>query len=218
MPRGDERRCHDLASTRQSSSTGACDVAECTKTAQGRSTRCVGHGGGRRCPNCVLWPDARSGSDAYDGWCATCFKRVFPEDPRSAHVYTHTKEAAVRNMINEHFVGFTHDTTLYTGGCDCTHRRRIDHRRLIGGTMLAVETDEFAHRGYSATDEELRYDDLFMVFSGKWVWIRFNPDGGRDTPDFEDKLEVLRVTIENAIGEIEAGGSVELVSIVRLFY
>ena len=126
MPRGDERRCHNLAPTRQSSSTGACDVAactktaqgqrtrcaghgggrrcdvaECTKTAQGRSTRCVGHGGGRRCPNCVLWPDARSGSDAYDGWCATCFKRVFPEDPRSAHVYTHTKEAAVRNMIND---------------------------------------------------------------------------------------------------------------------
>jgi hypothetical protein len=155
----------------------------------------------------------------YDGWCATCFKRVFPDDPRSTHVYVHTKEIAVRNMINDNFTGFTHDTALYTGGCDCTHRRRIDHRRLIGGTMLAVETDEFAHRrGYDAGDEELRYDDVFMVFSGKWIWIRFNPDGGGAAVDFEDKLEVLRAEIEDAIATIEAGLNEELVSIVKLFY
>ena len=83
--------------------------------------------------------------------------------------------------------------------------------------MLAVETDEFAHRrGYDAVDEELRYDDLFMVFSGKWIWIRFNPDGG--SLDFEDKLEVLRVKISDAISFIEADLNEDLVLIKKLFY
>ena len=31
---------------------------------------------------------------------------------------------------------------MYTGHCDCTHRRRIDHRLLVGNTMIAVETDQ----------------------------------------------------------------------------
>jgi hypothetical protein len=33
--------------------------------------------------------------------------------------------------------------------------------------MLAVETDENAHRGYDEKDEEIRYDDLYMIHSGK---------------------------------------------------
>ena len=53
----------------------------------------------------------------------------------------------VRNRINQEFEGFIHDTPLYTGNCDCTHRRRIDHRKMIGNTILAIETDEFGHRG-----------------------------------------------------------------------
>jgi len=36
--------------------------------------------------------------------------------------------------------------------------------------------------------------------------------------DFEDKLEVLRAEIEDAIATIEAGFNEELVSIVKLFY
>ena len=82
--------------------------------------------------------------------------------------------------------------------------------------MLAVETDEFAHRYYDADDEELRHDDLFLVFSGKWVWIRFNPDGG--CLDLEDKLEVLRVKISETIALIEADLNEDLVLIEKLFY
>ena len=41
------------------------------------------------------------------------------------------------------------------------------HRKLIGGTILAIETDEFGHRGYDPTDEEIRYDDVYMIHSGK---------------------------------------------------
>jgi hypothetical protein len=68
----------------------------------------------------------------YDGYCATCFKVIFPTDPRSTKVYRHTKEMLVRNAItetsltNELFKGFVHDIAMYTGNCDCTHRRRVD--------------------------------------------------------------------------------------------
>lgn len=50
------------------------------------------------------------------------------------------------------------------------------------------------------------------------MWIRFNPDGGGAAVNFEDKLEVLRAEIEDAIVTIEAGLNEELVSIVKLFY
>ena len=193
-----------------------CDEAGCGNGAQGATTKCKSHGGGLRCPGCVTWIDSQTGTPKYDGYCARCFKRAFPDDPRSAHIYLKAKEIAVRNMINANFTGFNHNRLLSSGGCDCTRRRFIDHWRLIGATMLAVETDEFAHRYYDADDEELRYDDLFLVFSGKWMWIRFNPDGG--FLDLKDKLEVLQMEIAKAIATIEAGLNTELVEIKKLFY
>lgn len=182
----------------------------------GEPRRCIAHGGGERCPNCINWADSRSGSKVYDGYCATCFKQVFPNDERSKVIYTHTKEIRVRNKINEHFEGFIHDKPLYTGQCDCTMRRRIDHRKLIGATLLCVETDEFAHKGYDPKDEEIRYDDLFMVHSGKWVFIRFNPDG--KGVDMDDKLSRLVEEIHIQIKRIENEENSELLEVVKLFY
>ena len=46
----------------------------------------------------------------------------------------------MRNFINSRYEGFVHDTPMWLGGCDCTHKRRVDHRKLINGVMLAVET------------------------------------------------------------------------------
>jgi len=186
------------------------------KSAQGNNGKCIEHGGGPRCPHCITWVDSRSGSKNYDGYCATCFKREFPEDPRSKVIYAHTKEIRVRNAINEHFEGFLHDKPLYTGHCDCTMRRRIDHRKLIGSTLLCIETDEFAHRGYDPLDEEIRYNDLYMVHSGKWIFIRFNPDG--KGVDIEDKLDYLIEEIRSQISRIENEESIELLEIVKLFY
>jgi hypothetical protein len=177
---------------------------------------CIAHGGGPRCPHCITWPDSRSGRSEYDGFCVTCFKHLFPEDPRSKVMYAHTKEIRVRNAINEHFEGFIHDRPLYTGHCDCTMRRRIDHRKLIGATLLCVETDEFAHRKYDPKDEEIRYDDLFMVHSGKWIFIRFNPDG--KGVDMEDKLTRLMDEIQIQMERIENEENTELVEIMKLFY
>jgi hypothetical protein len=156
------------------------------------------------------------GSKSYDGYCATCFKHIFPEDPRSKVMYAHTKEIRVRNAINEQFEGFIHDRPLYTDHCDCTMRRRIDHRKLIGATLLCVETDEFAHRKYDPKDEEIRYDDLFMVHSGKWIFIRFNPDG--KGVDIEDKIARLMDEIQIQMERIENEENTELVDIVKLFY
>ena len=65
---------------------------------------------------------------------------------------------------------------------------------------------------------EIRYDDLFMIHSGKWIFIRFNPDSNRDNTDIADKLEILVQTIQNAIDRIMAGTNTELVEIIKLFY
>ena len=196
-----------------------CAEKDCKKSTQGKSDYCIEHGGGRRCQNCITWPDSRSGSSKYDGYCATCFKHLFPSDPRSTIVYQHTKEIRVRNAINQRFEGFVYDRPLYTGHCDCTHRRRIDHRKLIGGTILAIETDEFAHRNYDEKDEEIRYDDLYMIHSGKWIYIRFNPDKtAKCDTDLEDRIEVLLQEMDRQIERIEEGKNKELVEIIRLYY
>jgi hypothetical protein len=123
----------------------------------------------------------------------------------------------VRNFINQHFDGFIHDTPLYTGNCDCTHRRRIDHRKLIGNTILAIETDEFGHRGYNKCDEEIRYDDVYMIHSGKWIFIRFNPDTNVSKTDIDDKLDNLGETMDECIARIEREENTELVEIISLY-
>ena len=123
----------------------------------------------------------------------------------------------VRNIINENFDGFIHDKPLYTGNCDCTHRRRIDHRKLIDNTILAIETDEFGHRGYDEYDEEIRYDDLYMIHSGKWIYIRFNPDDNVSKTDLDDKLDKLIETINNCIYRIKCEENTELVEIIKLY-
>ena len=122
----------------------------------------------------------------------------------------------MRNELNKHFDGFIHDTPIWTGGCDCTHRRRVDHRKLINGTLLCVETDERAHAGYDERDEETRYDDLYMAYSGKWIFIRFNPDGRG--LDMEDKLARLMEEVATHTARIERSENTEIVEIVKLFY
>ena len=123
----------------------------------------------------------------------------------------------VRNAINLNFEGFIHNTPLYTGNCDCTHRRRIDHRKLIGNTILAIETDEFGHRRYDLKDEEIRYDDLFMIHSGKWIFIRFNPDDNISKVDIDDKIDKLIEIINECILQIKDDKNTELLEIYKLY-
>ena len=201
-----------------------CKEPECKASAIGKTEYCIAHGGGSRCPNCKDWPDTRSGCKKYDGYCATCFKYIFPTDPRSNVLRQKGPETKVRNFLNENYNGFIHDHPIYTGNCDCTHRRRIDHRKLILNTMLAIETDENQHRGYDKKDEEIRYDDLVMIDTCKWIFIRFNPDsyidktGKRQNPKLEKRLKILNDVIDKQIRRIENDENIELMEIIKIYY
>jgi len=67
-------------------------------------------------------------------------------------------------------------------GC-CDKRRRIDHRKQFGSTLLAIETDENQHKCYDKEDEIFRYDVIWLATGNvqKMVFIRFNPDGYTDS-------------------------------------
>ena len=113
---------------------------------------------------------------------------------------------------------------MYTDNCDCNIRRRIDHRKLINGTMLAIETDENQHKSYNDMDEEIRYHDLFNAFSGKWIYIRFNPDKFKDktgknkNPTIATRLTVLKKEIEKQMKRIHDEENTELLERVYLYY
>jgi hypothetical protein len=169
-------------------------------------------------------PYDTTGNPKYKNYCTECFKRNFPLDPLTFQIQSKTKEIAVRDFINENFNGFQHNKPLKTGHCDCTMRRSIDHRKLIGNTLLAIETDENQHKPYNKMDEEMRYDDLYMAHSGKWIYIRFNPDkyidnkGIRKNPMLYTRLEKLKNEIEKQIKRIENEENKELVERVYMYY
>ena len=163
------------------------------------------------------------GSIKYKGYCSRCYQYLFPEDPLSYQIRSKTKEIAVRDYINDNFKGFTHDKPLYTAHCDCSIRRRIDHRILIGNTLLCVETDENQHKSYDKKDEEIRYDDLYNAYSGKWIYIRFNPDkykinGKTKNPNIATRLTELKKEIDKQIKRINNEENTELLEIIKMFY
>jgi hypothetical protein len=165
-----------------------------------------------------------AGNKKYGGYCTYCFKHMFPTNPLTLKIRARTKELAVRESINTQFEGFIHDKQLQTNHCECTMRRRPDHRKLIGNTMLCVETDENGHNTYKQMDEETRYNDLYMSHSGKWVYIRFNPDKYRNAKgkwvdlDMSVRLEALKFELEKQIIRIENEENMELVERVYMYY
>jgi len=178
----------------------------------------------KMCPNCKDWPDSRRANPKYNNYCTRCFQQLFPNDPLTSKIRKKTKEIAVRDFINENFGGFIHDKPLYTHNCNCAHRRRIDHRRQIDNTILAIETDEHQHRGYDKEDEDIRYNDVYMIFSGKWIFIRFNPDkyinkkGQRRNPKIDIRLKKLKKEIKTQINRIKNGENIDLLENIRLYY
>jgi hypothetical protein len=164
------------------------------------------------------------GTSKYNNYCTECFRYNFPDDPLTIQIRIKTKEIAVREFINKNFDGFQHDKYLFTGHCDCTVRRRIDHRKLLGNTLLVVETDENQHKSYDEMDEEIRYDDLYMAFSGKWIYIRFNPDKYLNKnsiikdPTIQNRFEILKLEIEKQIKRIEFEENKDLIEHIYLYY
>ena len=163
----------------------------------------------------------------YDGYCMRCFIELFPSDPRTATARKNSFELLVKDMLMKEFPGlFVHDTTLWTGGCDCTHRRRIDFRTLVGLTLICCECDEFEHKYRDQHDEEVRYDDLYMIHSGKFIFIRFNPHpltikGVKHDPLISERLTVLRDTIVQQLQRAttnEWPTSSDLIDVIPLYY
>jgi hypothetical protein len=163
------------------------------------------------------------GNQKYRGYCTHCFQHLFPNDPLCLEMYCKTYETKVRNVLIENNLNFVHNKPIYHSGCDCSSRRRIDFWKNIGNTILAIEVDENQHSGYDKTDEEIRYDDLFMHFSGKWIFIRFNPNKYKkgDTtynPKMHERIPKLLDEIEKHIERIDKGKNKELVEIHHLFF
>ena len=173
---------------------------------------------------CKFESCVRSGNIKYKYYCTFCYQHLFPNDEASKNIRVKTRENYVRDFLKDTFEGFIHDIPLWTGNCDCSHRRRIDFRKLIGNTLLCIEVDENQHKRYKEKDEEIRYDDLFMLHGGKFVFIRFNPDqftnslGTKKNPYMKRRMEYLEKEIYNQINRINDEKNNELLEISYLFY
>ena len=161
-----------------------------------------------------------------NGYCSHCFVNIFPEDPRALTVRKKFKELQVMTHIFSKYSGFKNDKPFYVdleGGC-CETKRRVDLRKLIDNTMLCIEVDENQHKYYIKQNEIARYNDLFMDFSGKYIFIRYNPDkftdkyGKSKNPMFDTRMEVLETTINKHIMRILNEENTNLVEIHHLFY
>jgi hypothetical protein len=163
------------------------------------------------------------GNRKYKWYCTHCFAHLFPLDPLTFQIRCKTKELAVRDYINSVYTDFIHDKTLWIDGCNCTHKRRIDHRKLIGNTLLCIETDENQHKRYDKIDEQYRYDDLMMVHGGKFIFIRFNPDKYKEknvnkNPTISTRLIELSKEIDKQVKRIENEENTSLLEIVYMYY
>jgi hypothetical protein len=90
--------------------------------------------------------------------------------------------------------------------------------------MICVEVDERQHKGYNTKDEEDRYHDLYMIYSGKWLFIRFNPDSylddknKRQNPKIESRYHSLLNEIKRQITRVQQGKNQELIEVYRLYF
>ncbi len=172
----------------------------------------------------------RAGNPRYDLYCTHCFKNLFPNDPRTALIRTKSKETTWVNYILTSLpdLDWLWDQTFqvdFWGGC-CATRRRIDLRVLVehpdkGLFWLCIEIDEFQHKSYAADYEEARYNDLFVDFSGRYLFLRINPDsfvrqGVRLNPPFEERCDTVLAEIERALAE--GPQSDDLVEVRHYYY
>lgn len=156
--------------------------------------------------------------------CSRCYQQKFPEDAAKRKMLFRSKEILVKNFVSSNYEGFIHDRAIYTPHCDCTLRRRIDLRKTVGNTVLAIEVDEFQHDRYSDEQKDARINDLYMAFSGKFIYIRFNPDfykdnaGKRRKTVLKSRLPRLKQEIDKQIERIKNEENKELVEEIYLFH
>ena len=162
----------------------------------------------------------------YDYYCTRCFLQKFPTDPRSALIRKNGDEIKVVQYLQKELpaYSFVHDKPMWIDHCECTHKRRVDLRLLINDTILAIEVDEKQHKDRNQEDETVRYDDLYMIHSGKWIFIRYNPhsyknhNGKHKNTPSDTRLNTLVTLIKSKINEITNGTNTELIEIHKLYY
>ena len=87
-----------------------------------------------------------------------------------------------------------------------------------------IEVDENQHKYYNECNEEIRYNDLYMLHSGKFIFIRFNPDKYKNeknkivNPKMNERLHILKKEIEKQIERIINQENEELLEIIKLYY
>lgn len=205
--------------------------------------RCAECDGSSLCHNHVTSRCGTRGNPRYDGYCTHCFANLFPNDHRTGSIRIKSKETTWVNAILQTAVAAGHvwvwDRPLYVsyeGGC-CDTKRRIDLWTLCGNLVVAVEIDERQHKSYAKDQEAQRYNDLLMDFTGRYVFLRINPDpfrsgGAMTDPAFEDRLALVEAKLAQiladagdsaeagagAAAQAAAGDSPDLVTIHHMFY
>ena len=214
--------CEHNKRREQCGKCGGSQVCEHNK----RRSQCGECGGSEICKSKTTIGCRTKGNRKLNGYCSHCFVNIFPEDPRALTVRKKSKELQVMTHIFSKYSGFKNDKSFYVdleGGC-CETKRRVDLRKLIDNTMLCIEVDENQHKYYIKQNEIARYNDLFMDFSGKYIFIRYNPDkftdkyGKSKNPMFDTRMEVLETTINKHIMRILNEENTNLVEIHHLFY
>jgi hypothetical protein len=200
-----------------------CKTVACTDPLKPNSEYCHFHARTSRCPNCRDWIDSRKGQKKYNGYCSICFKQCFPKDPRAQNIGPRTLQNKIQTFLDQHFTDFVHEAPIYTDNCDCPNRRRIDHYLPLGCTIIAIETDEHQHKDYHTDYDEIRYNDLYMHFSGKWIFIRLNVHsymlhGKIKLTTLQERLEALKNEIEYHIIRATNDYNKELLEVHKLYY
>ena len=61
------------------------------------------------------------------------------------------------------------------------------------------------------------FGSVYMIHSGKWIFIRFNPDNNISKVDIDDKIDVLIDKIKECISRIQNEENLELLEIYKLY-
>ena len=158
-----------------------CTFPNCTSSAAGATNFCIAHKGGRRCPNCVDWIDSRCGQKKFDGYCATCYYRLFQNTQRPGVRNYKTKELAVLCHLEQHFPKhhIVNDRRI-SGGCS---KKKPDFFFELLTHVIIVEVDEHGHMPYDKSCENKRMMELSEDIAHRpLVFIRFNPDKTSSEP------------------------------------
>ena len=193
---------------------------------------CADCNGSQACRNNSLANCGHRANAKFDKFCTFCFANLFPNDPRTATIHSKSKEIKWVNALLQSAVLADHEWTWdkpfyasLSGGC-CDTKRRIDLWAIIEGYIVAIEIDENQHKYRELNYEEMRYNDLVMDFTGRYVFLRINPDpykvaGVKHDPSFEERLASVEEKLAEILTDIASGSeddSRKMVDVLHMFY